>query len=210
MFAKQTGDSPRPPDGSDSVPTSTYVPFPRSFTTHLIHSAECRCAGLRLTVRARFWRRTLRQSRSSIVSALDLERLCSFCRYLAPQEARRPQGLLKRYPAATPPTWGRREHVSCFSLFTISMRSGKAKTRITVTPGASRIALAQPRSDLCASPRQAAKRRHVQGQMLKGSISSRMLERTCCRPASVPGLAVGRFLIEDQKADWWRIAGSNR
>ena len=71
---------------------------------------------------------------------LDLERLCSFCRRLAPQGIRKSQGLLKQHPAATPPTWGGREHVSCFSLFTISRLLHKGQKRIPSMQGTNGIA----------------------------------------------------------------------
>ena len=71
---------------------------------------------------------------------LDLERLCSFCRRLALQGIRKSQGLLKQHPAATPPTWGEREHVSCFSLFTISRLLHKGQKRIPSMQGTNGIA----------------------------------------------------------------------
>ena len=113
-----------------------HVPYPRSFITPLL-TRQSKRRGLSHVLanvlsrwrRARIGRRTLRRSRSFLVSALDLERLCSFCMPRTPEgsllKGSRAQGdwrspsLLRRTHATRPPTRGRCEHVSCFSLFTM-------------------------------------------------------------------------------------------
>ena len=155
---------------------------------------------------ARFERQPFRRSRTSMVSALDLERLCSFCRHLAPKGIRKSPSLLKRCPAATPPTRGGREHVSCFSLFTMSMRFGKAKTRNTFMTSTNVNGVSSfPEGKGAKASCQAAKRRHLQGLIsLKGSTAlACSVEHAVAQPIR-QALRTSAFCL------WQKAGGSRR
>ena len=90
-----------------------------------------------------------------LVSALDLERLCSAARSSRPRGLGDPHACSNGYMPVPSPLGRTDEHVSCFSLFTILMFLPKAKTA-TLTQGVNAITSARFPRERSGSFRQAA------------------------------------------------------